>query len=128
MDPTRRRVLVVHSTVALLLAVAAVALYVMSLRDLRRLQPTYPNLIVVTVATPPHVFVSAHLLFPIALTIGTIAIGGAAVYVARAGKPRRNLQLMLFALHSLVMLAFIGVFVWAAVWCQRVFALLGTPP
>lgn len=92
---------------------------------MRRLQPSYPSWIVLTLATPPYVFVEAHLLFPIAATASIIGIGGAALYVARAGKPRRRLQLALFTLHALVMLGFIGIFGWAAYWCKGVFASLG---
>jgi hypothetical protein len=118
---------VIQSGVAWSLTLAAAALYMTTLRDLRRLQPNYPSRIVLTISTPPRVFVRAHLLFPFVAAMGTIAIGGVALLLSRGDKPRRRLQLTLFALHSMVMLAFIGIFGWATIWCERVFAWLGIP-
>jgi hypothetical protein len=127
MNPTSRRALEFHITMVFFLVLVATVLYMVTLRQMRRLQPSYPSRIVLTVATPPGVFVKAHLMFPLVGSMGTVGLGSVAVYAARTVRPRLKLQLALFTLNSVMILAFIAVFAWAAYWCEKVFALLGTP-
>jgi hypothetical protein len=69
-----RSFLAAYIAFVVLLSIAAVLLYRSTLHDLRRLQPGYPDLIVLSVATPPAPFRIAHSSFPVILIMGSIAV------------------------------------------------------
>jgi hypothetical protein len=110
-------------TVALLLSAVAMGLHVATLGRLKQLQPSYPSRIVLTVATPPTPFVYAHILFPSALVVGGCGVLAAALNRTRARQPREALNGGLFAVHAIVMSAFVIVFAWALFWSTKVLRL-----
>lgn len=124
MDPGPRRLAVTHVCVAFVLSIAVVVLHVTTLLAIRRLNPGYPWKVTMNVFAPPSPFATAHILFPPSIVLGTLVAGGVAYRVARRDPPSRRKQIAALALHVSLLLPFLLVFLWAALWSRNVFALI----
>src|SRR5688572_24976493 len=92
-------------TVAVLLSALAIGLYSSSMLRLKRLQPTYPYRITLTVATPPGPFAQAHILFPVVLVLSGCGVVVAVLNRARARQPREGINTSLLVAHAVLMIA-----------------------
>jgi hypothetical protein len=120
----RSRLVVAHVCVAFVLSALVAVLYLTTFLQIRRLQPGYPQRIIMSVFTPPEPFRLAHGLGPPVFLAGTIVIGVLARRAARREPPAPGWQAALIALHAAFLLPFLLVFLWASLWCHNVFAAI----
>jgi hypothetical protein len=105
-----------HATVAVVLTAGVTLLYLSTLSGLRRFQPGYPHTIVLSTFTPPDPMTAAHGLYPIAVVPGSLVALFLGFRFSRRNPPARRAQIVLFAVHSLMLGGFLLIFAWAQVW------------
>jgi hypothetical protein len=120
----RNRLVVAHVCLAFVLSALVAVLYLTTFLQIRRLQPGYPQRVVMSVFTPPEPFRLAHGAGPVVFLVGTVVIGALARRAARREPAAPRWQAALIGLHAAFLLPFLLVFLWASLWCHNVFAAL----